>query len=184
MIKMFLVGLFDKKNQSHVEKAGFLLKDNFKCYDDCHEEEVKECMADEMIMISAILDDELVGWTGGRPQYGGNVWELHPMVVDENYRGQGIGRRLVESLEAEVKKRGGLTLYCGSDDEDFKTSLSDPGIYNNLWDKIKNIENYKNHPFEFYQKCGFQIIGVMPDANGRRKPDIILGKRINHEKDI
>ena len=176
---MVEVGLFDKENQDHIAHAANLLKNNFTCYKDCSFEEVRECMIDEMIMVSASIDGELVGWTGARPQYDGNVWELHPMVVDERFRGIGIGRKLIRSLEDEVRKKGGLTLYCGSDDEGFKTSLSEPGIYENLWDRIKNIENYKNHPYEFYMKCGFSIIGIMPDANGRRKPDIYLGKKID-----
>ncbi|MDX1357894.1 MAG: GNAT family N-acetyltransferase [Clostridia bacterium] len=178
---MLEVGAFDKNNKNHVKKAGLLLKQNFACYEENYADEVQECMSDDMIMISAAIDGELAGWTGGRPQYSGNVWELHPMVVDERYRGKGIGRRLVAALEEEVKKRGGLTLYCGSDDEDFSTSLSDPDLYDDLWTRIRNIRNYNNHPYEFYLKCGFRIIGVMPDANGRRKPDIILGKRIDNE---
>jgi len=178
---MLKVGVFNKSNKKQIKKAGLLLKQNFACYENDYYKEVIECMADEMIMVSAVMDDELAGWTGARPQYDGNVWELHPMVVDEKYRGRGIGRKLVESLEDEIKKLGGLTIYCGSDDEDFKTSLSEPDIYTGLWDRIKNVENYDRHPYEFYKKCGFQIIGVMPDANGRRRPDIILGKRIDNE---
>lgn len=178
---MLTIGLFDKTNKKHIEKAGYLIRDNFSCYEDCFDEEVRECSLDEFIMVSAVINGELAGWTGARPQYDGNVWELHPMVIDENFRRKGIGSKLVKFLEGEVLKKGGLTIYCGSDDEDFKTSLSDPDIYTNLWDKIKNIKNYDNHPYEFYMKCGFQIIGIMPDANGKRKPDIILGKRIGND---
>jgi aminoglycoside 6'-N-acetyltransferase I len=32
-----------------------------------------------------------------------------------------------------------------------------------------------------YQKCGFLIVGVMPDANGPGKPDILMAKRIYKE---
>ena len=35
------------------------------------------------------------------------------------------------------------------------------------------------HPYSFYQQQGYSIIGVMPDANGRGKPDIIMGKRVD-----
>lgn len=172
---------FDKTNASNIADAGELLRVNFEAYTTEFKNEVQECMSDGMIMLAAIEDEKLVGWIGARPQYNGYVWELHPLVVNKTHRGMGIGRKLIKSLEAEVMKMGGLTLYCGSDDEDFKTSLSEPDIYNNLWDKIKNIENYNGHPYEFYQKCGFQIIGIMPDANGRRKPDIILGKKVEND---
>ena len=178
---MVQIGLFDKSNVSHIAKAGELLKKNFENYLKSYMQEVVDCMSDEMIMLSAVSEGLLVGWTGARPQYDGNVWELHPLVVDKKCRGRGIGKKLVETLEKEIGKRGGLTIYCGSDDEDFATSLSEPDIYNNIWNKIKNIENYKAHPYEFYQKCGFQIIGIMPDANGRRKPDIYLGKKVGNE---
>src|SRR5204862_20440 len=43
------------------------------------------------------LDDagSVAGWIGGLPTYAGHVWELHPLVVRRNSRGQGIGRALV-----------------------------------------------------------------------------------------
>lgn len=126
------------------------------------------------------LDDDgtVLGWIGGLPEYDGNVWELHPMVVRADRQNQGIGRALVADLETQVKGRGGLTIRLGSDDQDSMTTLADTDLYTDLWDKIANIRNLKGHPYEFYQKCGYTIIGVLPDANGRGKPDIIMGKRI------
>jgi aminoglycoside 6'-N-acetyltransferase I len=59
------------------------------------------------------------------------------------------------------------------------TSLANVDLYENLWEQIRNIRNLKGHPFEFYQKLGYIITGVMPDANGRGKPDIYMSKRVN-----
>ena len=122
------------------------------------------------------LDEEgnLSGIIGGIPQYDGHVWELHPLAVQPAIHGQGIGRALVEDFEEQVRSRGGLTITLGSDDEDNMTSLSGVDLYENLWDKVKNIRNLKNHPFEFYQKMGYIITGVVIDANGVGKPDIIM----------
>jgi len=128
----------------------------------------------------AAMDDEgnLLGIIGGISQYDGHVWELHPLAVQPFMQGQGIGRALVEDLEEQVRQRGGLTITLGSDDEDNMTSLSNVDVYENIWDKVKNIRNLKGHPYEFYQKMGFIITGVVPDANGIDKPDIIMSKRV------
>ena len=43
---------------------------------------------------------------------------------------------------------------------------------------LAQIRNLNNHPYEFYQKVGFTIVGVIPDANGFGKPDIMMAKRV------
>src|SRR5437870_1312621 len=67
----------------------------------------------------ALADDSkiVLGWIGGLPEYDGNVWELHPLVVHPDHQQQGIGRALVADFEQQVKNRGGLTIQLGSDDE-------------------------------------------------------------------
>jgi aminoglycoside 6'-N-acetyltransferase I len=100
------------------------------------------------------------------------------MVVNPDKQKQGIGRALVADFEQQVMARGGLVIQLGSDDEDDMTTLAGVDLYDNLPEKIANIQNLKGHPYEFYQKCGYVITGVVPDANGRGKPDIIMGKRI------
>ena len=142
-------------------------------------EEVEECLSQDRICRIAIDEnDNILGWIGGISQYDGNVWELHPIVVDMKNRKKGIGRLLVQDLEDQVRERGGITIQVGSDDENNMTSLSNVDIYDNLFERIRDIKNFKGHPYEFYFKLGYKIIGVMPDANGLGKPDIYLGKRV------
>ena len=142
-------------------------------------QEVNEMLVEERICRAAVDEEgNLLGIIGGIPQYDGHVWELHPLAVQPNMQGQGIGRALVEDFEEQVRLRGGLTITLGSDDEDNMTSLSGVDLYENLWDKVKNIRDLKNHPFEFYQKMGYIITGIVIDANGIGKPDIIMSKRV------
>jgi aminoglycoside 6'-N-acetyltransferase I len=126
------------------------------------------------------VDEEgnLLGIIGGIPGYDGNVWELHPLAVGPSMQGQGIGRALVEDLENQVRSKGGLTITLGTDDEDGMTTLANTDLYEDLWKKIRDIRNLKAHPFEFYQKMGYVISGVVPDANGPGKPDILMAKRV------
>lgn len=142
-------------------------------------EEVVEALEPEKLCRAAVdADGRVLGWIGGISGYDGNVWELHPLVVGPSEQGQGIGRALVFDLEERVRERGGLTLWLGTDDEDDMTSLAGVDLYENLPARLANVENRKGHPFTFYQKCGFVIAGVVPDANGRGKPDILMAKRI------
>jgi aminoglycoside 6'-N-acetyltransferase I len=43
---------------------------------------------------------------------------------------------------------------------------------------IRNLDENNPHPFTFYQKCGYRIVGVLPDANGPRRPDIFMAKSL------
>jgi len=141
-------------------------------------EEVEESLQPERISRVAIAAGEVVGWIGGTPHYSGHAWELHPLVVKHSYQRRGLGRRLVADLETQVSDRGGITLYLGSDDETGRTSLSDLDLYPNPLEHLAKIQNRRGHPYEFYQKVGFVLVGVLPDANGFGKPDIWLAKRV------
>jgi aminoglycoside 6'-N-acetyltransferase I len=142
-------------------------------------DEVRASLGGERI--SRVAREEhgtIVGWIGGMPEYDGNVWELHPLVVRLERQGQGIGRALVRDFERQVSARGGLTIMLGTDDEDGMTSLAGVELYPNVWEPIARIQNLRRHPYEFYQKLGFVITGVVPDANGRGKPDILMAKAV------
>ena len=142
-------------------------------------QEVYEMLENERICRAAVdKEGKLLGIIGGIPGYDGHVWELHPLAVQPSLQGLGIGRALVEDFEEQVRLRGALTITLGSDDEDNMTSLANVDLFENLWEKIRDVRNYKNHPFEFYQKMGYTITGVVSDANGIGKPDILMAKRI------
>lgn len=132
------------------------------------------------ILGRAALDDDgaLLGWAAARREYDGHAWELHPLAVRPDQQGRGIGRALVRDLEQQVAKRGGRTLYLGTDDEDGMTSLSGRDLYPDVAAHLAHVINLRRHPFEFYQKQGFAIVGVIPDANGPGKPDILMAKRV------
>ena len=169
---------FEKDNISFVHAAADILADNFPhAYGDCALEETEECLKEERIALMAVEDGQLLGFAGAILQYD-YAWELHPLVVRKSSQLRGIGTGLVRALERECAARGALTLYLGTDDEFGQTSLGDTDLYENTYGKIQDIKNLKRHPFEFYQKLGYRIVGVIPDANGPGKPDIFMAKRI------
>ncbi len=176
----------DPNNVTQIKQAAQLLVDGFKTFAPsawpdlpAALQEVHEALETGKICRIA-LDDAgtVVGWIGGVPHYHGRVWELHPLVVDPTQQGKGIGRALVQDLEALVRQRGGSTIMLGTDDEVGQTSLSGVDLYPTIAHHIQTIRNLDHHPYLFYQKCGFVIYGLLPDANGFGKPDILMAKRV------
>ena len=157
-----------------IQQAAEILVDAFKVYAPNAWPTLKEGLDEvhEMLVPDRILrialDDtsNVIGWIGGIPEYDGHVWELHPLVIKPDLQGKGIGRALVLDFEEQIRMRGALTIMLGTDDEDNRTSLSNVDLYTDTWRKIKEIRNLNRHPFEFYQKMGYTITGVLPDANG------------------
>ncbi len=121
---------------------------------------------------------EIVGWVGGLSEYDGHVWEVHPLAVAPEHQGRGIGRMLLADLERLAVEAGVETLWLGTDDEDDRTSLGGADPYPDLLATLAAIQNRGGHPYEFYQRCGFSLAGIVPDANGPGKPDILMAKRV------
>ena len=173
-------------DQLTIEQAATLLVEGFKEHwpkawpnIETAVQEVQESFGPDRISRIAVDDQGTVlGWIGGIRQYDGHVWELHPLVVRPDSQGQGLGRALVTDLEAQVRARGGLTIWLGTDDENNMTSLAGINLFPNVLEHVANIRNRRGHPYEFYQKVGFSIVGVLPDANGPGKPDIYMAKSV------
>jgi aminoglycoside 6'-N-acetyltransferase I len=140
--------------------------------------EVKDCIKKPNICIGICMNDILLGWIGLRPMYE-KTWELHPMVIGKEYQSKGLGKILINKLEEQAKKIGIIGIVLGTDDETNRTSISNHEVdEKNICSEIQNIKNIRRHPFEFYQKCGYIIIGIVPNANGLRKPDIWMWKNL------
>ena len=182
---MRIVG-FPSENQEVIQQAASLLVAAFKEHWpnawpdlDAALEEVRESLQPDRISRVTVDDDGAVlGWVGAICGYDGNAWELHPLVVDPAHQRKGIGRALVADLEDQVRERGGITIYLGTDDEDHMTTLSNVDLYPNVVEHILNVRNLRGHPYTFYQRLGYVIVGIIPDANGLGKPDIIMAKRV------
>jgi len=142
-------------------------------------EEVDEALDSKRISRAAVDDEgRVLGWIGGIEGYHGHAWELHPLGVHPDFQGQGIGTKLVRDFEQQVLTRGAHTVYLGSDDETGQTSLTGMDLYPDVLNNLANIQDVRRHPFVFYQKLGYVIVGVIPDANGFGKPDILMAKRL------
>lgn len=185
---LHIINLSDGDETLHAAAASFLV-DGFRehwpeAWPDLEAalEEVRGAVLPENICRAA-LDDSgaLLGWIGGYAEYDGKVWELHPLVVRPDRQGRGVGRALVADFEALVAARGALTIRLGTDDEAGLTSISGIDLYPDPLARLAAISNLRRHPYEFYLRCGFAIVGVIPDANGFGKPDILMAKRVHRE---
>jgi aminoglycoside 6'-N-acetyltransferase I len=132
----------------------------------------------ERFALAALDGDRLLGWIGGVRGYSHSL-ELHPLVVDPALHRRGIGRFLVEALEARAAEEGFLAIHLGTDDEVGGTSLHGADLFPGALAKLAAISpTAVGHPFFFYRKLGFEPVGLIPDANGFGKPDLLMSKRL------
>ncbi len=140
--------------------------------------EVQECLDPSYLAYAALHGGVLAGWVGARPEYDGHVWEVHPLVVHPDCRRRGVGRALMEHLQTEARRAGGMTLWLGSDDHTGLTSAAGTWLYGDIWRHLRDLEDRGGHPLTFYRRLGFEAAGLLPDANGRGQPDIFFAKSL------
>ena len=132
----------------------------------------------EWLGLAAIEGDAVVGWIGAIRSYS-HGWELHPLVVDPRYHRCGIGSALLAGLEARARSEGIITLYLGSDDDHGGTNLYGRDLFPNVLEHAASVEPAPTgHAITFYQRHGYQIVGLLPDVNGMGRPDIVMAKRL------
>lgn len=147
-------------------------------------EEVRALLAGDAIARVALDSGGApMGLVGGLPMYGGHVFELHPLAVHPDRQGRGVGRALVADLEEQVRLRGASTVLLGTDDEAAMTSLGGVDLYPDPLEHLRTLRNLRRHPFEFYRKLGYSVVGVIPDANGFGKPDLWMAKRVRSARE-
>ena len=132
----------------------------------------------ERFALAALNGERLLGWVGGVRDYSHSL-QLHPLVVDPPLHRQGIGRALVTTLEARAAEEGFLAIHLGTDDDFGGSNLFGADIFPDALTKLAGIAPMpRGHPFFFYRKLGFEPVGVIPDANGFGKPDLLMSKRL------
>ncbi len=172
----------DPDDRSAVLQAAALLRAAFPDWMRTSEDalaEVREALSPDYTCLAAFVNGDVAGWIGGRPEYS-HAWELHPLVVRADHRGRGIGRALVAALEERARDARALTLYLGTDDDGPMPGTTAGGI--DLFpDPLAHAIGLQaiDHPSDFYRHLGFVVIGLIPDANGPGKPDILMAKRLS-----
>jgi aminoglycoside 6'-N-acetyltransferase I len=144
---------------------------------DAARDKVLEALAPGMLSRVLLIDDRVVGWVGARHDYG-SVWELHPLVVDEAMRGRGYGLALVHDVECLDAGKGALTMLLGTSDEVGRTTLTGQDLFLDVIAALRDLKLTGAHPLGFWQRAGYTVVGVIPDAEGPGQPTILLAKRI------
>lgn len=160
--------------ETAVQQAAAILYDTLWPTLDAALAEVRECLAPERISRVAIDESGVLGWIGALAMYAQHhVWELHPLVVKRERQQQGIGRALVLDLEDRLRDRGVHTVFVAADylrGLRGETSMAGVDLY------PESLRNPGGRQYEFYQKLGYGIVGVVPDAKGFG--NIYMAKRI------
>lgn len=142
-------------------------------------ETLEEALEGDAIVRVAVNDaGNVVGVAVCAPQYS-HAWELHPIVVAGDEQGRGIGSALLSDVEELVAAEGGLTIYLGADDLDGLTTAAGADLFPNVIGHAQGLKSQsRRHPLGFFLQQGYEVIGLIPDANGPGRPDIWMAKSV------
>lgn len=119
-----------------------------------------------------------LGWIGAIPVSHGRIWEIHPLAIAVHAQGKHYGRLLVREVERLALQSGALGMLVGTADATGATTLASVDLYENPLEALRTLKTIRSHPYDFWVKVGYTVVGVVPDAEGRGKPGITLAKRI------
>lgn len=87
-------------------------------YDDEHQEAYKKNLSQSIVHL-AVINDKIVGYVRALEDYGFYIY-VCDLLVSKSYRGQDIGRKLMESLYLDYPS---LTVFVMSDTDEYYKKL-------------------------------------------------------------
>ncbi|MGH7022754.1 MAG: GNAT family N-acetyltransferase [Caulobacteraceae bacterium] len=180
---VFTIVDFAKLNRKQLADAARILRealpspDAYKAPGEAEAEVAKLSERADRFGLAALTGGKLVGWVGAIRAYSHSL-ELHPMAVDPPRQRTGVGAALIEALAKKARAEGFVAIHLGADDDFGGTNLFGQQVFGDVIAKAGEITADERHPLNFYRRCGFEIVGLIPDANGPGKPDILMAKRI------
>ena len=133
------------------------------------------------VAVDAALSGAVLGWIGAI-RHSRYAWELHPLAVHPGHHGRGVGTRLVRALEAAARAAGVLTVWLGTDDDFGGTTLYGADLYPDVLARLTRLAPAPDppyrHPYSFYRRLGYAVVGVLPDVDGVGRHDILMAKRV------
>jgi len=150
------------------------------CTIDTAMQELQRASEDNVLTRVAIEAGTPKGWIAAHPQ-GHGSWEIHPLLVDPAASGKGYGRVLVQDIERQMRSQGGISVFLSTSDATHSTTVSDVDLYTNPLNALRHIsirDTSSGHAFQFWQRVGFTIVGIIPDAEGVGVPSIQMAKKL------
>jgi aminoglycoside 6'-N-acetyltransferase I len=131
----------------------------------------------ERLALAAVENGRVLGWIGAI-RHSCYAWELHPLVVDPAHQRRGRGTLLVTALEDAARCAQIRTIWLGADDDFGGTNLFGVDLFPDVVGQLQRLACVGVHPYEFYRRLGYVLVGVLPDVNGPGRHDILMAKRI------
>ena len=144
---------------------------------DSAREELADALAPEKTALVMLDAGAPIAWVAAAPDWG-RIWELHPLIVAVDRQRRGNGLRLVRAIEDIARAAGALTMVLGTSDTIDATSLSNVDLYDRTGARLDGITLRAPHAVEFWQRAGYTVVGVLPDAEGPGQPSIQLARRL------
>lgn len=119
---------------------------------------------------------KLLGWAAGYSIYNGYIWQVYPLALTAF--NLDIGHRLLQDFEEQVRAHGGLGILLSIDVELTLPTLHEKDLSTDPWQHIISLQHLDNHRIEFFRQLGFAIVGIIPNAQGRGKPNILLERSV------
>jgi len=142
---------------------------------DAAREELADALAPEKTALVLIESGKPIAWVAAARDWG-RIWELHPLIVAVDHQRRGHGLRLVRAIEDIARAAGALTMLLGTSDTVDATSLSNVDLYEGTGARLDAMTVRAPHAVTFWQRAGYKIVGVLPDAEGPGKPSIQLAR--------